>query len=113
MNLQKCTFSFRYDDVHMTEIADGINLSMQRIGPAVARVYFIDDTNAEVDIPVGIYVHDNTNDVVVNAVGKSFYLGWTDNYTIRFENVVVIDLLNHRQWAICAPPDRKITTHEI
>ena len=108
--MHKCTFSFRNDDVHMTEIADGINLLMQRIGSAVARVYFIDDTYAEVDIPVGISVHDNTTTVDVNAVGQSFYLGWTDKYTIRFGDVVVMDLLTQRQWAVCATSDREITT---
>jgi hypothetical protein len=47
----KGTFSFRNDNIRLTQIDDGIFLRIEKIGPAIARVYFVDDTSVETAIP--------------------------------------------------------------
>ena len=109
----KCHFYFQTDDVLETDVADGVKLSMQRVGPAVARVSFVNAHYAEVEIPDGIRVHDNTNNVPVAPHGKNFFLCWTDDYTVRLGDAVVIDISNQRQWRIQGPPERAVRTHEM
>lgn len=111
----KGSFSFRNDRVSQTKIDDNIFLRVERIGQAVARVYFVNDGNAEVEIPPGFRVIDHTNNVDLEAVHgrQEFFLGWTDNYSLLVNNGLVVKLINQRQWAIQGAADRAVNSIEI
>jgi len=79
----------------------------------VARVYFVDDKNAQIPIPDGFQVQDNSNgDIPVLPLRDQFFLGWTDNYSLLFNGTFVIRLSNQRQWEIQGPPQTQVLTTE-
>ena len=99
----KGSFSFRNNKFFQTQIQDGIRLRMDRIGMAVARVYFIKEENIEVPIPHGFRIIDHSNgDILVNPIigRQEYFIGWTDNYSFIYNNNVVMTLINQRQWVI-------------
>ena len=109
----KGSFSFKNDKICQTLIGDGILMRIERAGQAIARVYFVDDGFAQVDIPNGIAVHDNTNNIPLLPLyqgAQFFVLAWSDNYTITVDGVIVLDLSNQRQWALRGRLDREVST---
>ena len=86
---------------------------MERIGPAVAKVYFVNDAQADIAVPAGFRIVDHSNGdiAVVKIVGREEYvLGWTDNYSMFMDEILVVKLINQRQWALQGPPDRALTS---
>ena len=107
------SFSFRNDKLLQTQIQDGIRLRMERIGMAVARVYFVEEGYAEVPIPDGFRIVDHSNgDIPVNPLAgrQEYFLGWADNYSFFYNDNVVMKLMNQRQWAIQGHPERSVET---
>jgi len=105
----KDSFSFHNDNILQTRIGDGVSLRIERIGFAVARVYFVDDGFAKVDVPKGFLITDNTNGnipVLPLRGTNDFFVGWTDNYTLFINGVMVMKLINQRQWVVHGPNER-------
>jgi hypothetical protein len=103
------TFDFkqgdRYSD-YVYKIDTNIFLHIKRASHAVAILYFTDDaaTN-KINIPNGIivYTYDYQNKhkkVVYEPIRQEYVLCWTDNYTIEFNECVLINLQNQRKWHI-------------
>lgn len=112
----KGIFSFRDDIIRETVLADGIILRIEKIGSAIARVYFLNDSFAEVPIPNGLVIRDITNNVAVAPLAakvQSFALAWSDDYSITFNGVLITELTTQRQWSLRGPPDRAIGTIDI
>jgi hypothetical protein len=94
---------------------ESIKLRMERLGPAVARVFFVNDGYVEVEVPDGFTITDHTNGdiTVVKPVGREeYFLGWADNYTMKLNGIVVMRLTNQRQWAVQGPVEREIMSLE-
>ena len=111
----KGSFTFKNDNIRETAVTDGVWLRLERVGFAVARLYFVDDGAVQVDIPQGIVVRDNTNNTELPTIfpGANFYvLAWSDNYTITYQGQIVVDLSTQRQWDLCAPADKEVATIE-
>lgn len=107
----KGSFSFGNDRILQTEVGDGVKLRVERLGPAVARVFFLNEGFVEVEVPVGFSITDHSNgdiDVVKPRGREEYFLGWTDNYSMKLNGVVVVKLINQRQWAIQGPIEREI-----
>lgn len=112
----KGSFSFRNEQILQTYIDDGVYLRLERIGLAVARVYFVNEGHAEVPVPEGFRITDHSNsDVDVPRVPnrEEYVLGWTDNYSLLRGDVVIIKLLNQRRWALQGAPERAVTAVEL
>ncbi|KAJ3179077.1 hypothetical protein HDU85_005032, partial [Gaertneriomyces sp. JEL0708] len=107
MNSFKGSFSFRNDNLRSTDLPGGFDLRIERAGPAIARLYVVDAAAAEVPLPAGLTVFDNTNNVNVNPIiGTQFFiLAWTDNYVVRLNGTDILALDNQRQWALRSTPD--------
>ena len=113
MMTTKGFFSFRNDNICETTLDDGIVLRIERVGPAIARVYFVDDSFCEIPIPNGLVIRDITNNVPVAppAAGVQFFvLAWSDTYSIIFNGELITELATQRQWSLRGPPDRAIGT---
>ena len=113
MMTTKGFFSFRNDNICETTLDDGIVLRIERIGPAIARVYFVDDSFSEISIPNGLVIRDITNNVPVappTADVQFFVLAWSDTYSIIFNGELITELATQRQWSLRAPPNRAIRT---
>ena len=101
------TFSFKKENMKEILMGDGIIMRIQRIGFAIARVYFVDNNNSEISIPHGLVIRDITNNVPVSPIRKTqcYALAWSDTYKITFNGKVVIDLTTQRQWSMRTPDD--------
>ena len=113
MMTTKGFFSFRNDNICETTLDDGIVLRIERVGPAIARVYFVDDSFAKISIPNGLVIRDITNNVPVAppaADVQFFVLAWSDTYSIIFNGELITELATQRQWSLRGPPNRAIRT---
>ena len=108
MMTMKGSFSFRNDNIRETVLEDGIILRIERMGFAIARVYFVDDSFAEIPIPDGLVIRDITNNVAVAPFLQFFVLAWSDTYSISFNDELITELATQRQWSLRGPPDRAI-----
>jgi hypothetical protein len=102
------SFSFRNDNIFETVLDDGIILRIERMGFAIARVYFVDDSFAEIPIPNGLVIRDITNNVAVAPFLQCFVLAWSDTYSISFNGELITELTTQRQWSLRGLPDRAI-----
>lgn len=68
---------------------------------AVARLKFFNDDDAEIQVPKEVEVFNITNADAPDKLNPSpdYALGWTDNYRILYEGIVVVEYVNQRQWA--------------
>jgi hypothetical protein len=111
----KGLFSFTNDKILHTQIGDGIYLRIERIGPAVARVFFINEGYVEVEVPNGFTIIDHSNgdiDVAKLHGRNEYFIGWTDNYSMKLNDIVIVNLINLRQWAVQGPAQREIFSLE-
>ena len=96
----KGVFSFKNDKMCQTRIGADIRLRVERLTPAIARIYFVNEAEEEIPVPQGFSVKDATNNVPVNPFGNSYFLAWSDNYELSLNNESVINIVNQRQWSI-------------
>jgi hypothetical protein len=100
------SLSFKNDKILSTKIGDNVHLRLERVGFAIARLYFVDEGNAEIEIPDGLRVIDNThNNVLVDRLldNQYYVLAWSDNYSIELNNATILGLSSQRQWSISGP----------
>lgn len=112
MMTKKGTFCFRDKKILEIVLDGGIILRTERVGFAIARVYFVDDSSAEVPIPNGFVIRDITNNVTVAPCrnAKFFMLAWSDTYSISLNGELITELATQRHWSLSGPPDRVIRT---
>ncbi len=102
----KGLFSFKNDKVLQINIADNVFIRLERVGFAIARLFFVDGGYAETNIPEGLRVIDETfgGAVVQPYLGtQAFVLAWSDNYRVMLNDVEVLGLANQRQWSVSGP----------
>ena len=105
MSSFKGSFSSKNDKILQTSITKNVNLRMERVGHAIARVYFVDTGCAEVEIPHGFVITDETNGGAVLPLldNQYFILAWMDNYSISYHGNSILGLSNQRQWSLSGP----------
>jgi hypothetical protein len=84
---------------------------IERVGYAVARLFFLDEAHVETDIPEGFEIHDVIHgDAPVPTIsGVNFFvLGWTDNYDIFYHGTLILQLANQRHWNASGPAGRQV-----
>jgi hypothetical protein len=99
----KGAFSFKNDKILQVQLSENLFLRLERVGFAVARLYFVDGGQAECDIPVGLTVQDETHGgvpVLPLLDNQYFVLAWSDNYSVLQNGNALLGLANQRQWAI-------------
>lgn len=109
------TFSFQEETLIQSPLSDTINMRIAKIGPAIARVYFVDPrTHRELPIPDNFTIYDDSNSAVVPNLYStdSFALYWGDNYTIEYDQDVILVLVTHRQWNVEFPPERQVISNK-
>ncbi|RKP16743.1 hypothetical protein ROZALSC1DRAFT_24933, partial [Rozella allomycis CSF55] len=79
-----------------TKLSDNVILRMESAGPAISRVYFVNNDNGEIPIPQGFAIRDNSNNVNINPIvgTQSFILAWLDCYTMHFNGEDILSLDN-------------------
>ena len=109
----KGAFSFKNDKIAETKIRQNLNMRFVRITPAIARVFMVDDTNAEVNLPEGLLVRDETNQADIQPFGDSYFLAWSDNYRISINGEEILTMYNQRQWAFSGPANRQVYVQQV
>ena len=107
----KGSFSFKNDKILQLKIGDNIFVRIERVGFAIARLYFVDEGNAEIDIPDRLVVLDHSNGdaaVIPLLNNQYFVLAWTDSYSVQFEGNDVMGLANQREWAVTGPRPQQV-----
>ena len=100
------TFSFtdNASSEYVHQMNPHIILHLYRINHGVAILDFTDEMNVKINIPTGIIIYTNdyqTNQKVVQKPITNFYtLGWTDNYIVEYNNKLLLDIKNKRNWDI-------------
>lgn len=95
------TFSFHNQQTLEFQLAENIQIVIERVGFAVARLYFTQD-EIEVAIPEGLGVMDITNGHVrvFPLLDRSYFiLCWTDNYKVQYQTQTVY-LTTQRIWKV-------------
>ncbi len=112
INSFKGSFSFKNEVIRETRISENVFLRVQKVNPAVVRVYFVDENLNDINIPVGFEIFDLTNNVVTNPFPghQDYGLAWSDSYEFRYNGEPIIHLFNQRQWAIKSTSQREIKT---
>jgi hypothetical protein len=105
MTTFKTHFYLQSEDILEFPVAEKVFGRLETVGPSIARLYFVQD-NAEIDIPDGIQVYDETNAVWVKKLcnTQDFVLGWTDNYSVRYQGKTIMNLINKRVWSVKGEP---------
>lgn len=109
-------FSFKNDKILQLKIDDNVFIRIERVGFAVARLYFVDEGNAEINIPDTLVVLDQTHgDIAVQPLlnNQYFVLAWSDNYSVVYHDETVMGLANQRQWAVTGPRAAQVQVFEV
>ena len=108
----KGSFSFKNQSITETRLLDDLSLRFEQVGHAIARVYFVNNGGAEVAIPNGFSILDNTNNVQVHHLPfvEYFVLAWMDSYDLMFNGEVVLSVNNQRQWSVIGSRNREVNT---
>lgn len=82
------------------------------MGFAIACVHVVDDSDAKIDVPKGFVIYDNANkaNAVRLANRQEYILAWSDSYSTKLNNVLILDLNTQRQWSLRCVPERAIRT---
>ena len=80
-------------------------LHIKRINHSVAMLYFTDVSGNKISIPGGIVVYTTDyqniqNKIILKQINKIYYLCWTDNYIIKLNETVLLNINNQRKWSI-------------
>ena len=100
------TFDFTIMETeYIYSMGSNMVLHIKRINHGVAILYFTDDMNTNINIPNGIvvytYDYQNTNKKIIQkAIKQDYPLCWTDNYTIEYNKIEILNLQSQRTWNI-------------
>ena len=98
------TFDFTKHDEYTHTINSSGKLWIKRMSHAVAVLYFTDEMNNKTNMPLDIVVYTfdyQTNKyVILNATRQEYALCWTDDYVVKLNKNVLINIKSQRQWII-------------
>jgi hypothetical protein len=97
-------YSFENPSIRQTKICDGVWLRLGKTGcKSLARIYFVDEMQREIKIPDKISVIDDTANSVLNPLGETFALCYTDNYSVKYDGELIFSVKILHQWVISGP----------
>ena len=79
-----------------SSLDENIILVIERVNHSVAHVYFTDNQKQTINIPSSFSLFDKTNNVNVTKFQEGYYLCWTDNYCMKY-NDLDISLITERR----------------
>ena len=99
------TFSFTAaESDYRHKISSNVILHLYRSNHAVAIVEFIDEMSNQIPIPTGFLVYTKdfqTNQYIkLKPIGNFYALCWTDDYVMEFNDEIIFDIRNDRNWDI-------------
>ena len=99
---RKGSFSYLQDTINYVRIRDNLSARVARLDSNVARLYLVDDEQAEVAIPSDVTLEDASG-AVVPAFKDSFMITWVNSYRLMCDGACVLALTNQKQQALTGP----------
>lgn len=79
-------------------IKDGIHVMIRRLDSNIARMYFVDDEEAEFPtIPIGFVLRHTDTSAEAAQFENSFLICWMSSYMLMYQDKIVMFLDNQRQ----------------
>ena len=102
------TFDFTNTDNEYTytyHMGSNMILHIKRNNHSVAVLYFTDEMNNKISIPDEIVVYtydyqDKNKKIIQKHLKQDYPLCWTDNYTIEYKKIEILNLICQRKWNI-------------
>ena len=103
------------NNMYNIQIGENITMSIKKTSDSIAIIFFTCNIeNDKVNTPEGLSVHDNTNNKYLNKFTKQYFtLCWTDNYTIRYNNEIILEMVSKHGWDLNIPVNREIIIIQI
>jgi hypothetical protein len=104
----KLAGSYRFDkmneDVITTKIRHNVNLRIEYSIDG-GHLYFVDDENKEIKIPVGLEVfnHNLNKDIAPFTTTPFYNLNVDNSYTIKIQDDVILRLRSEKSWMLSRP----------
>ena len=92
--------NLKYKLNYLVPLDTEFGVVIQRLGPSIAILYFRDETGKETSIPEDYTLYDLTNKITVKKMPNTEYfpLCWTDNYILKQNHSVILDISSQRGW---------------
>lgn len=91
-------------NVYTYNISENVVIHIDTINNSIATLYFTNKHNEKINIPSGLVVYEydfqTKEKVSLKSRQQQFALCWSDNYTIKLDNKIILDIKNERKWTI-------------
>jgi len=89
---------------------------IENISLHLAVIFFVNKSYAQIDVPQGIEVFNDTKGGRIYPVDNKFSISYMDSYTVyrvAEKNTLVLNLNTRRSWSIYGPGDQKADMTEF
>ena len=98
------SFHFTNTTNPYTYNVENVVIHIDAINNSLATLYFTNKHNEQIHIPRGwvVYEYDfqTKEKVPLKSTQHQFVLCWSDNYTIKLDDKIILDIKNERKWTI-------------
>ncbi|CAG8471798.1 1207_t:CDS:2 [Dentiscutata erythropus] len=94
------TFSYIDGKTYIITIDNNTKMRISSLNVEIARVYFVNNNNAQVPVPTGMVMHDDVNNYNLRHFRGEYHISWINSYTLFWHNNVVVRLYNQKQQAV-------------
>ncbi|KAG2483478.1 hypothetical protein HYH03_017660 [Edaphochlamys debaryana] len=101
---KKATFSYLDQNVNWVRLDGNFIVKVERLNNHVARVYLVDNANAQQQVPANMAMTDSEGNRFP-PYKDNFMITWADSYTLTFNGQVVLRLNNQKEQAFLALPN--------
>ncbi len=101
------SFTFNFNATgseYIYKISSNIILHLYRTTHAVAILEFTDETSNKINIPTEIIIYtkdyQTNQNVILKPTNNMYALCWTDDYMIKYNGNIILNIKNNRTWDI-------------
>ena len=104
----KCKLNSAPDCVMRTKISDDIWLTIENVNLSLAHMHFANSSYAQVDVPSGIDIFDDTDNTRMTSVEGKFSFYYTKSYRIVYKSEVILQLRRKFSWGVYGSADKEV-----
>lgn len=95
------SFSFKKDDPKDYIFPNhNIIIRIAKFTNSIASLSILNLNRTQISVPNEFQIIDKSDNSVVRYANNTYYLAWSDCYTIKFRNELILNLDNQRLWSI-------------
>jgi hypothetical protein len=99
-------FDFATTEKYSYKLKEDVMFHLEKSTESVARLYFTDENNTQIDKPqifhVRSYKHDGESltFTIEKPINNNYFLCWTDSYSITYDQKEILTIDSQRTWNI-------------